>query len=427
MEIICPECGKLHKLVDAQLPAKKFAAKCKQCGARMVIDPLTASDKPLNPPKEASPKGHPPTSTTGEFDILLTESYDEDPKEAKVSAEIKKEKADTEDIETVSAAETTGDNNDLFTVFPKLQDLSPDIFVYPEIFPKSNKHGYKTRENRRIFKIVDAVHDLLTTGILAEGEQVFRVAKGIAYHPFEIPYANGLMTMLSNYFAIVCTDRRLLLINVDFRLNHPTRYLFQIPYGEIAAIGRGIYLSSIVINSRSGRNWNFTTVSRDLARTIRDFVAAKLDEGPVEPTVEKPLRQLCPSCRTPLTNGLTACPLCSTVFKNPREALIRSLIMPGLGSIYLSHLPLGIMEMTGYLFSWLLTIALLIIEVPGGIGVALIPVLAYHLVAGLLAWKTAGKGYLVENRPVTAIDKKPEIGKEAKKNIGQSEPVNDQK
>jgi len=101
--------------------------------------------------------------------------------------------------------------------------------------------------------------------------------------------------------------------------------------------------------------------------------------------------------------------------------------MPGLGSIYLSHLPLGIMEMTGYLFSWLLTIALLIIEVPGGIGVALIPVLAYHLVAGLLAWKTAGKGYLVENRPVTAIDKKPEIGKEAKKNIGQSEPVNDQK
>jgi hypothetical protein len=359
----------------------------------MIIDPLSPSEKTADSTGESIKPEQSLPPHTEEFDILLTNGYEDE--EPPVVSEAKAEPAA---VPIASGEETIAGDDDLFTAFPELQDLSPDKFTYREIFSRTEKHGYRSKENRRALKIVQAVHDLLTTGILADGEKVLRVARGIAYHPFEIPYANGLLTILSNYFAIVCTDTRLLLINLNRRLTRPTRYTFQIPYNGIAGISRGVFLSSLIIAGRSGRNWNFTTVNRSLAGSIKDFVAARLDKSSPAPIDNKlSMPQLCPSCHTPLPAGFAACPHCSAAFKKPREALLRSLILPGFGSIYLGYHPLGIMEITGYLFSWLLSVALMVLEAPGGIGVAIIPVAAYHLTAGLLAWKTAGKGYLVEN------------------------------
>ncbi|MFO7607218.1 MAG: hypothetical protein R6W72_13070 [Desulfurivibrionaceae bacterium] len=396
MDIICPECGKIHKLVSDRLPARKFTANCKQCGAKMIIGPVAppagtaesgeSSEETLIPEK-------PQKTTPEEFDILLTDHHEEDLEPPAVSRE---NPAGAPPVPP-SASEESGADAELFTALPELRKLSPDKFVYREILTGPGKHGFRTRQNRRILKTVATVHDLLTGGLLAEGEKVLRIARGISYHPFEIPYANGLLTMLSNYFAIVCTDKRLLLINVNRRLDRPTRYIFQIPYNEIAGIGRGLFLSSLIIRHGSAGKWNFTTVSRDLAGSVKDFIAARVEQAPAAAAGKVSLPQLCPSCHTPLPAGLAGCPHCGAAFKNPREALVRSLILPGLGSIYLGYYPLGLMEMSGYLVSWLLTVGLLIFQVPGGIGVAIIPVAAYHLGAGLLAWKTAGKGYLVDD------------------------------
>lgn len=393
MNIICPKCGKIHKLVSARLPARKFTANCKQCGARMVVDPLS----PPAPGGEAAvepPSAERPAPPREEFDILLTGDREEGQEAVAV---LDKKGAALPDTPPAPEGEEMGGTDDLFTAFPGLRALSPARFSYREIFSATPKQGYRSRENRRLLKTVEAVHDLLTTKILAADEKVRRIARGIAYHPFEIPYANGLMTVLSNYYAIVCTDRRLLLINVNRGLTRPTRYIFQIPYAEIAGIGRGIFLSSLIIRRKRGRGWNFTTVNRKAAESVKNFVAARIDKHPAPPVdtgSSRPL--LCPACQAPLPEELEGCPRCGAVFKKRSEALLRSLILPGLGSIYLTYLPLGIMEMTGYLFSWLLTVVLLIFEVPGGLGVAILPVLAYHLAAGLLAWKTAGKGYLLE-------------------------------
>ncbi|MDF1578369.1 MAG: hypothetical protein P1P81_07990 [Desulfobulbales bacterium] len=383
MKIICPECGKPHKLTGDRLPDRKFTAKCKQCGAAMIIDPLP-------PPGEAERSAGDipipaPTANPVEYDIPLNDGDEKDQEPP---------------IDSAEAA--TGGNDGLFGAFPGLRDLSPDKFAYHEIFARPGRHGFGTGENRLLRKLVEAVHQLLTTELLADDEKVLRIARGIAYHPFEIPYANGLLTMLSNYYAIVCTDRRLLLINVDRRLRRPTRYIFQIPYGEIAGIGRGLFRSALIITGKSGRNWNFTTVNRNLAARLEDFVAAQLKHPPAIPAAMQSPAQLCPSCHTPLEGGLASCPHCGATFKTPGEALLRSLILPGLGSIYLGYLPLGITELTVYPFCWLLTVALLVFEVPGAIAVAVIPVAACHLAAGLLARKTAAKGYLLDELPVAA-------------------------
>ena len=56
--------------------------------------------------------------------------------------------------------------------------------------------------------------------------------------------------------------------------------------------------------------------------------------------------------------------------------------------------------MTGYLAIWLISVVLIILEFPGGLASAIAPVLSYHVAIGLLAGKTAGKGYVLDNSTV---------------------------
>ena len=396
MNIICPECGKIHVLPDDRLPKRRSAAKCKKCGARIIIAPLSAANDPggLNVENQATDQNDPEPR---EFDVLLTEQVIDQAEESILPTS---EEMEVTDIIGNYNDETTGNGADIYASFPELEELSPDKFTYGEIFSTTEKYGYQTREETLTLKIVKAVHDILTSKVLRENEQVKRLARGIAYYPFEIPYANGLLTMLSNYYAIVCTNQRLLLVNINSRTNSPTRYIFQVPYNEINNISRGAFLSSLIIESKTGRNWNFTTVRRNLAKSLRGFILEKCQE-PTGPAEDNVAGQLCPACSTPLPGGLTACAQCSVPFKKPAEALVRSLVLPGLGPIYLSYLPLGIMEMTGYLAIWLLALVLLIMKVPEGIFPGIAPVLVYHLISGLLARKTAAKGYILENQPVS--------------------------
>lgn len=289
---------------------------------------------------------------------------------------------------------------EIYSSFPELAELSPGKFDYQQIFYKSGKQGYQNSDNRLNVKIIKALHEILTTKVLQNNEQVKRLARGIAYYPSEILYANGLLTMLSNYFVIVCTNERLILVNINRRTLTPTRYIYQLPYNEIAKVGRGAFLSSLIIENIHGKKWNFTTVGRRPAKSTKGFIVEKSAGQPAGSAKDNSLSQLCPACFIPLPAKITSCPHCAASFKSTKEARIRSLILPGLGSIYLSYLPLGIMEMIGYLAIWLVTVTMLIIEIPGGKMIAIIPVLIYHLCAAILAGGTGKKGYLLENKAV---------------------------
>ncbi|MCK4837852.1 MAG: zinc-ribbon domain-containing protein, partial [Desulfobulbaceae bacterium] len=294
MNIICPECGKIHRLADDRLPKLKSAAKCKKCGARIIIEPRPAAAGPdeLNRKTQATEQNN---SEPREFDVLLTEKIIDHPEESLFPGSEEEEATDKLDNFT---DETTVSGDDIYTTFPELRELSPDKFTYEEIFSATAKQGYRTRGNTQTLKIIKAVHDILTSRILHENEQVKMLARGIAYYPFEIPYANGLLTMLSNYYAIICTNQRLLLVNINSRINRPSRYIFQVPYHEISNISRSAFLSSLIIESKTGRSWNFTTVRRNLAKSLRSFILKKSKEKPTGHSEDNRQGQLCPACDT---------------------------------------------------------------------------------------------------------------------------------
>ena len=403
MNIICPECGKIHNLPDERIPSRKSSAKCKKCGARMIINPRPT----VNSVEELNQDSHntgPNESDSREFDVLLTDRCDEN-SEGKSLHALVAEESEAFDLQNITAADKTTTINEISAAFPELQGLTLEKFVFEEILSISESKNYRTKENILKIKIVKAVHDILTLNILHENEKVLRVAKGIAYYPFEFLYANGILNILSNYFAIICTSQRLLFINTDRRIKHPTRYIFQVPYHEINNIGRGAFLSSLIIESKSGRCWNFTTLKRNLAKSLKLFIVNKCKENVSESAIANSLNQLCPACYTPLPEKLASCPHCSAIFKKPAEAFLRSLVLPGLGTMYLSYMWLGLMEMVGYIAIWLLAILLMIIEIPGGLTSAIAPILSYHLITSFLAKKAAGKGYILAfNRTSTPVD-----------------------
>jgi len=410
MNIVCPNCKKAHKLPDDKITFSKAAANCKKCGIRMIIYPELSSED---------------ATSTG-FENDLPETFDVDESEGPLSekhldegddhldpAEFSDPEKEPPDEDNAGSLEQVN-GQDLFAVFPGLRNISAEVFDLRQIFTESQKKGYGTKDNLLKFRVIRAVHEILTTRILNDDEKVMRVTKGTAYFPFEIPYANGIMTLMSNYFAIICTDQRMIFINLDFRIDHPTRYVFQVLYDEIENFGRGVFLSSVIIQTRTGRNWNFTTVRRQHSKEINEFGNDIKRREPSGLYDGIPRWQCCPNYYVPLPGGLAACPHCSALFKSCKEALVRALIMPGLGSLYLSYQTLGLMEMTGYLTTWLIAVVLVILRVPGGVVTAILLVLAYHGLTGIMSCKLAGKGYLLQTLPDQEVsedhDEEPDPG-----------------
>lgn len=367
MIITCPYCHKQHRLREGSLPTPKSAAHCKGCGRRFVFDGSGS----------ATSEGEPQIGDPGGFTTPLPNPAAEELKPAN----------DSESEPALGAIPET---------FPDLSELPPESFALASLLKPDRSGKYQNDLNRQKTKLILATAPLLIDRLLAKGEKVHRIASGIAYFRFEIPYANGLLTWPLNYYALVATNRRLLLINLDYHLTRPDRYVFQIPMGEIAEVSRGFYGGSLIVKTKAGQLWNFTTVKRALATELTEFIREFItNTEPPAPEADL-YRQLCPVCFQPVPERMPSCPHCHASYKSVAEAIKKSLLLPGLGTLYLAYNFLGISEMLGYLMTWLLTIILVIIGIPGGIFGGGMLVLAYHLMAAYMAGRMTRKGYIAE-------------------------------
>lgn len=357
MTFTCPHCQKKHRLPEGMTLPPNSAAHCKKCGKRFLLG-VGDSQIARKPPDE--------------------KSVDE---EAPTPSNLQAERGPT-------AA--------LFDAFPELLELPPGKFLLDEIFIPEAGTRYQTRLNRLLAKLITATAPLLIKSLLKKDELVCQIASGIAYFPFEIPYANGLLTWPLNYYALVCTNHRLIFINLDYKLSRPARFVFQIPYNSISRISRGFYGTSLVVTNRSGRIWDFTTVNRRLGAEMEKYINGQREQHYNGDTPEESApSQLCPACYRPVPEKTISCPHCLISYKSAGIAMKKSLLLPGSGNIYLSNSYLGIIEILGYLLTWMMSIVLVIIGIPGGILGGGLLVVAYHAMAAYMAGRMAGKGYLV--------------------------------
>ena len=348
MTFTCPHCRMKHRLPDGVIPPPNSAAHCKKCGNRFLF-----AENLVDRADQDGPAPEPIQETaTANTTVCGTGRQSEE--------------------------ESAGQ--------------PPDRFLHDEIFPPAALHT--DRQRKILTELLSAIGPLLDEFILHKGEQVFRLARGIAYFPFEIPYANGLLTWPLNYYALIATNRRLIFVNLDYRTSAPSRYIFQVPYDCITLVSKGFYGSSLIVATKSGRQWDFTTINRRLAACLVEFIATQIGQIAHQTTEEKEPSQLCPICYRPAPDNLDSCPHCLTPYKTAGIARKKSLLLPGTGNLYLLNRNLGIIEIIGYLMVWMMTVILVIIGIPGGILSGGLLVLSYHCLAAYLAGRMAAKGHI---------------------------------
>ena len=353
MVVICPTCNKDYKIPDSKIPQTQARARCKNCGETMVIEATgavwaeTSLVGPMNAPQSMSSEG-------GGGGIPL--------------------------------------DHDLFTAFPQLQSISPKRVAFEEVFSTNKKGGYRNRKNKFKVKILLAVSQVLEK-ILNDGERVMRMGKGTAYYPSELIFGNGWLTIMYNHYAILATNQRILLININSRMKDMTHYLFQVSYEDIKNVKRGLLFGSMVLHRMRGKRRVFTQMKRHISKELRDFIMERKEDVGAVP--EKILENICPSCFVPLENGLTHCPSCEAPFKEPKKASLRSLLLPGLGDFYLGHRALGVLELMGSIMVWAYALVLIFFGQESGLYVAIFLLLLYNGMDAVLTYFMAKKGYML--------------------------------
>ncbi len=349
MQIVCPTCNAAYKISESKIPEKGAKATCKKCGGKIVVKPL-ASSVPTTPAR--------PVPDTGQRPDNVSEMA-------------------------------------LFSDYPELRGFSAEKFDYQTILAANKQGGYKTRRNNFKLKILSAVHETLDK-MLQQGEKVLCVGKGIAFYPAEMIFGNGYLTRMYNHYALVGTSKRLLFVNINGRIKHATHYLFQMPYENIKKVKGGLFSRSLALNRVKGKRRVFTGIKGYLSKELKAFVQKKLHAANGAQGVDKePPESLCPSCFVPLGKGMAKCPQCNAAFKEPKKALLRSLLLPGWGDMYLGHRALGLVELAGSAAVWSAVIA----SVLGGqtemLAGALIILVFYNGVDALLTRHMANKGYML--------------------------------
>jgi predicted Zn finger-like uncharacterized protein len=352
--IICPTCNKDYKIPDEKIGKAGARVRCKNCGEVMVIDPGGA-------------------------------------------VWAKRSEADTGG--SAHAKSPFGDagtgvplDHGVFMDYPELQGISPEKVAFEEILSPGKRGGYRNRKNKFKVKILMAVSEVLVK-IIKEGERVMRVGKGTAYYPAELFLGNGWLTMMYNHYAILATNQRILLINVNSRMKGTTHYLFQVLYEDIRRVKRGMLFGSMVLDRIRSKRRVLTQMKRYISKELKAFIAERKEHVKGEP--EAVLESICPSCFVPLEKGLTECPYCEAAFKTPKKATWRSLLLPGLGDFYLGHRALGVAELMGSLMVWTYALLLIYRGQKDGLWVAMVILLFYNCTDAAVTYFMAKKGYML--------------------------------
>lgn len=215
---------------------------------------------------------------------------------------------------------------------------------FESTFPKLTGLGVRKR-NRKKVELLHKLHPMLDR-ILVDGERVQFVGQGIVNLSWELIFM-GIWAQLINKTALVLTDRRLLLFHLSG--DEPESYVNQIPRASIKKVS-GLF--SLHIKLARGAVSVSGVVGAD-KKSLKQLVSKN-------PQARGGKEFLCSSCFEVHRAHTESCGHCGAEFKSPRTAALRSLLLPGLGDLYLGHRWLAVIEMVGAAFVWFLVILLLI-------------------------------------------------------------------
>lgn len=203
------------------------------------------------------------------------------------------------------------------------------------------------RLDRARLKLLRSV-DASVRPLLAPEERVEAVTWGIEYSLVE-HWLMGLWSLLLNRRAILATDRRLLLLQIDSR-RRVRELRSQVRFAAVQRVARGsLGVLSLALKDRS--RLVLTGMPRRDRRGLREQVQRGVEAARALPPVAG-RENLCPHCGQRVAGFPERCSQCAKGFKSGSRAGWLSLLLPGLGDLYLGHRGLGVCELGGALLLW---------------------------------------------------------------------------
>lgn len=256
------------------------------------------------------------------------------------------------------------------------------------------------RRSKNTFKLLKKI-DLPLRKMLREGERVFFVTRGVAQPSILEWYFLGAALYYMNQRAVVLTNQRILLLQIDSRRN-PREMRGEIAYAAVSRLENS-WTGSLRIEFHSGDR----VLLAGVPKADRKWLATtfgRLLEGLETPPVQSELENLCPHCYVIVEGQPARCPACGGRFKSPKTAGLLSLVFPGAGDLYLGHTGFALLEILGATALWLVVIALAVAPDVGVLEAVIfagILVVFAHGIDAYTTYRIARKGVLPDaGRPV---------------------------
>lgn len=208
--------------------------------------------------------------------------------------------------------------------------------------------GAKRLEKKRL-KLIKEINPVVQT-LLTEGEQVQFVSWGAEYS-FVEQYFMGIWAHLINRRALVFTNRRILIIQIDSR-RKALKLKTQLRFECIESLAKRTF-GYIGFVLRNKKKLFITGIPRKDRKAIKEMVSSRIQSQSSNAIgLGAGVENLCPKCGHKVVGFPDRCNQCASGFKSARKAGRLSLLFPGLGDLYLGHRGLGSMEIFAGLLSW---------------------------------------------------------------------------
>jgi len=230
----------------------------------------------------------------------------------------------------------------------EISRLRPDgPYVWTWLFPKTAGMGTGGDIKRRV-NMLASVEPRLDT-LLFPGEQIEFVTKG-ALNSFVEQFFMGVWSLIVNRTTFLFTNYRLILLNADNKGKAKT-LMWQIPYARMQKYGAGGFSGVVKINTLGGKSYSFIQVPGADRKRLKEYMLARLAHTqqhglPFPAYLDRD--PLCAQCASPVPPKAQGCPECGDPFINPMTPALLSLIIPGLGHLYLGHRQMALHEFFGF-------------------------------------------------------------------------------
>jgi hypothetical protein len=240
------------------------------------------------------------------------------------------------------------DNEKLTT---EVNDLGTFPYYLPQIFPKTKGMGIQKLFYKKV-ALLQTIEPLLEK-MLFVGEEVRFATSGV-YCNFAEQYFLGSFSHYINRTLFILTNYRIILLNVGGKAR-PLQMKWHIPYDQIKKFSSGGLSSSMKFKLKDKKKYTFSGLPSFDRKPVKAFINEMIERAQDEefhmPHFEC-RDNLCPSCFTPIPKKVYACEKCGDEFIHPRKPTLMSLCVPCLGDFYMGHRMLGVVELVGYCFIW---------------------------------------------------------------------------